>query len=191
MKESKIVLTIFFVLVILTTLSIHCFHKIVMEKRQMEKANHIISERKNNEIELITKEELEIDNNIIGLLEIPKLDLVAPIQEGTSDEVLKVAVGHFKESSFWHGNVALASHNRSLYAHYFEAIHNLKQGDEIVYQTKIGKRRYTVYENKIIHSTDWSVIENTNDNRLTLITCVKNNKDKRLCIRAKEVQENG
>ena len=74
-------------------------------------------------------------------------------------------------------------------SHYFEIIHNLKNGDEIIYKTKMGEKRYSVYENKTIDSTDWSVIENTKENVLTLITCVKNNKDKRLCIRAKEIQE--
>lgn len=189
MKESKIVLTILFVFVIFISVSIHHINRNITETKQIKIANNIINKRQNNEIEIATNDELEVNDNIIGTLEIPKLELIAPIQEGTSDEILKEAVGHFKESSFWNGNVALASHNRSRYAHYFEIIHNLKNGDEIIYKTKMGEKRYSVYENKTIDSTDWSVIENTKENVLTLITCVKNNKDKRLCIRAKEIQE--
>lgn len=189
MKESKIVLTILLVLVFLTAVSVHCISKNVTKTKQIKIASNIINEGQNNEIEIVTKEDLEINDNIVGTLEIPKLELIAPIQEGTSDEILKVAVGHFKESSFWNGNVALASHNRSRYAHYFEAINNLKNGDEILYKTKMGEKKYSVYENKIIDSTDWSVIENTKENVLTLITCVKNNQDKRLCIKAKEIKE--
>lgn len=189
MKESKIVLTILFVLAIFVSISIHYISKNIIATKQIKMANSIISNGRNNEIKIATNDELEENDNIIGTLEIPKLELIAPIQEGTSEEVLKVAVGHFKESSFWNGNVALASHNRSRYAQYFEAINNLKNGDEIVYKTKMGQKRYSVYDSKIIDSTDWSVIENTKENVLTLITCVKNNKDKRLCVKAKEIQE--
>ena len=82
---------------------------------------------------------------------------------------------------------ALASHNRSRYAHYFERINELQNGDEIIYKTKLGTKKYAVYENKVIESTDWSVIENTKENIITLITCVKNNQAKRLCVRAKEI----
>ena len=160
-----------------------------MEKKQLEKANNIVNGENKSEIEIVTKEELKENENIIGTLEIAELGVIAPIQEGTSKEILKVAIGHFSESSLWEGNVALASHNRSIYAHYFEKINELQIGDEILYKTKMGTRKYVVYENKEIDSTDWSVIENTKDNILTLITCVKNNSDKRLCIRAKEETE--
>ena len=40
--------------------------------------------------------------------------------------------------------------------------------------------------NEIIHQTDWRYIENTEDNRMTLITCVKGQKEKRLCVQALE-----
>lgn len=191
MKESKVVLTIIIILILMIAIPISNFYitKKVTEKKQLEKATNIIKNSEKNEIEVITNKELEANENIIGIIEIPKLNLSAPIQEGTSQEILKVAVGHFEESSLWNGNVALASHNRSIYVHYFERINELQDGDEIIYKTKLGIRKYIVYENKVIESTDWSVIENTQENILTLITCVKNSSDKRLCIRAKEENE--
>lgn len=64
---------------------------------------------------------------------------------------------------------------------------NLKNGDEIIYKTKLGTKKYIVYEKQIIASTDWSVIENTNENIVTLITCIENDASSRLCIRAKEI----
>lgn len=156
------------------------------EEKQRTKANEIISSNQNTEVEIITKEELILNDNMIGIIEIPSLDLVAPIQEGTSQEILKEAVGHFSESSFWNGNVALASHNRSRYAHYFEKIDTLQSGDEIIYKTKLGIKKYKVYNSKIIDSTDWSVIENTKENIITLITCVQNKPKNRLCVQAIE-----
>lgn len=191
MKESRVVIIITIILLLMITIPLWIFftRRKSVEKKQLEKANNIINRENKDEIEIVTKEELEVNENIIGIIEIPKLNLKAPIQEGTNQEILKIAVGHFEESSLWDGNVALASHNRSLYVHYFEHINELQIGDEIIYKTKFGIRKYSVYENKEIDSTDWSVIENTNDNILTLITCVKNSSDKRLCIRAKEHKE--
>lgn len=171
---------------ILVTAYIGNFKADKTEEKQITKAKEVISSNQNTEVEIITNEELILNDNIIGIIEIPKLDLIAPIQEGTSQEILKEAVGHFSESSFWSGNVALASHNRSRYAHYFEKIDKLQVGDEIIYKTKLGTKKYTVYESKIIASTDWSVVKNTKDNIITLITCVQNNPKSRLCVQAIE-----
>lgn len=189
MKKKYIVLIIFSILVFIVTviISAQYFSKKTIEKRQLEIAQNIISTENQNEIEIVTNDELESNDNVIGILEIPKIQIVAPIQEGTSNKVLKVAVGHFSESSFWNGNVALASHNRSKDVQYFEKINELQNGDEIIYKTKLGIRKYAVYESKTIDDTDWSVIENSTENIITLITCVKNDPAIRLCVRAKEI----
>lgn len=189
MKKKYIILIVgtIFIFIVTILISSHCFLKKAVEIKQLEIATNIVNEENQNKIEIATNDELETNENVIGILEIPKLDLVAPIQEGTSDKVLKVAIGHFKESSFWNGNVALASHNRSRYVQYFEKINELQNGDEIIYKTKLGIRKYAVYENKTIPETDWSVIENSTENIITLITCVKNKPEIRLCVRAKEI----
>jgi len=187
LKESKVVLIIIFIVTFLSVITIEYLSNKIVQKIELEKAEKVISRINQNEIEIATKEELETNENIIGIFEIPKLGIIAPVKEGSSQEILKVAVGHFEESSLWNGNVALASHNRSRYAHYFERINELQNGAEIIYKTKLGTKKYAVYENKVIESTDWSVIENTKENIITLITCVKNNQAKRLCVRAKEI----
>ena len=65
------------------------------EKKQLDTAINIISTAQEDEIEIVTKEELALNNNVIGILEIPVLDLIAPVQEGTSEDILKIAIGHF------------------------------------------------------------------------------------------------
>lgn len=143
----------------------------------------------NNETntDVISKSELNVNENIIGILEIPKLNIKAPIKEGTSENILREAIGHFSNSSFWNGNVSLASHNRGNYiAHYFDRINQLVKGDEIIYKTKFGERRYKVEEIKEIKSTDWSIITQTSENIITLITCIKNKPNLRLCVKAVE-----
>ena len=121
------------------------------------------------------------------IIEIPKLNLLAPIKEGTSQEVLADAVGHFEESKKYEGNGALAGHNRGYNCDFFKEIKELKNGDKIIYYTNKGKKEYKVILNKIIHQADWSYIENTKDNRITLITCVENMHEYRRCIQAIEV----
>lgn len=121
------------------------------------------------------------------IIEIPKINLLAPIKEGTSQEVLADAVGHFEESEKYEGNVALAGHNRGYNCDFFGEIKKLKNGDKIIYYTDEGRKEYEVVLNKIIHQTDWTYIENTEDNRITLITCVENMHEYRRCIQAVEI----
>lgn len=138
------------------------------------------------EKEVFSAEKLEEDKNIIGKIIMPKINVEAPIKEGTSQEILKESVGHFSNTNYWNGNVALASHNRGSYAHYFENINKLDLGDEITYQTKLGTRIYIIDEIKQIPETDLSVLENTNKNTITLITCITNKPNLRLCVKAIE-----
>lgn len=77
--------------------------------------------KKQQEEELIDideqiEESLANDNleGKIWQIEIPKIDLVAPIAEGTSQEVMLDYVGHFENTSFWKGNIGLAAHNRRI-----------------------------------------------------------------------------
>ena len=133
------------------------------------------------------KEELVETNEDIWQLEVPIIYLVAPIQEGTSQEVMLEFVGHFKNTSTWDGNIGLAAHNRGYPINYFSRLKELKIGDEIIYKTKFGTKTYSVEIIKIIEDTNWSYLQETNDNRITLITCVENQPNQRLCIQGIEI----
>lgn len=140
---------------------------------------------KNSEAEEI---QTKYTDGMIGTLKIPKLELEAEIKEGIDEETLASYIGHFTNSSLWDGNVALAAHNRgSTVEHYFEGIHLLEEGDEIIYITNMGERRYKVVNQKEISNTDWSVTLETAENTLTMITCITGYPEKRLCVQAKEV----
>lgn len=69
---------------------------------------------------------------------------------------------------------------------YFEKIKDLSIGDEIIYTTPYGEKTYEVIKYEVIKETDWSNLQKTEDNRITLITCVKNRPKNRLCIQAIE-----
>lgn len=70
---------------------------------------------------------------------------------------------------------------------YFEKVKDLKLGDEIIYRTPLGEKKYSVTLSKIIEETDWSYLQETEENKITLITCVRNKPNKRLCVQANEI----
>lgn len=117
---------------------------------------------------------------------IPKISLEAEISEGTSKKIMDKYVGHFEETSKNNGNIGLAAHNRGYNVNYFEKIKSLKNGDEIIYKFYDFEKTYKVVENRIIKDTDWNYLENTKDNRITLITCVENEPEYRRCIQGIE-----
>lgn len=119
----------------------------------------------------------------LGILKIPKLGLNVKVYEGENN--LEKGVGHFADTAVFTGNVAIAGHNRGVNS-YFGEIHNLKAGDEIIYTTKLGTKKYAVTSVRKINAADFSFLRETSDNRLTLITCVKNEPNFRLCVQAKE-----
>lgn len=59
-------------------------------------------------------EEKENKETNIWQIEIPRINLIAPIAEGTSSEVMNKYVGHFENTETWNGNVGLAAHNRRI-----------------------------------------------------------------------------
>lgn len=119
-------------------------------------------------------------------LEIPAIKLNASIEEGTTKEVMNKFIGHFEESKEWIGNVCLAAHNRGYENNYFSEVKKLKKGDKIIYHYKGSSREYLVEKNDIIQDTDLSCLEDTEENIITLITCVENEPNYRRCIKAIE-----
>lgn len=134
-----------------------------------------------------TKSESKIEeNDEIWYLEIPCIQLKATINEGTSKEVMDNFIGHFEDTSVFDGNIGLAAHNRGYKNNYFENLKKLKEGDIVLYYYQHKCREYVVNKQCIIGDTDWSYLQQTDDNRLTLITCVENEPSYRRCIQAIE-----
>lgn len=119
-------------------------------------------------------------------IEIPVIDLKAPIKETTSMEILNNSVGHFEDTPKTIGNVGLAGHNRGYEKNYFENLEKLKIGQEIKYKYNNFENEYVIDKIEIIKNTNWSYLENTKENKLTLITCIENKPDYRRCVQATE-----
>lgn len=146
-----------------------------------------VGETNQDEIIKTQRKWIEEYKGVKWRIQIPKINLDVHIEETTSLDVMLHSVGHFEETSKWNGNVGLAAHNRGNQCNFFQYIKNLKVGDEIIYITDMGKRIYKVQTNKVILETDWSYLQPTNDNYITLITCEENRKEYRRCIQAVEI----
>lgn len=183
---NKKIFVLFIVLILIVAIGfLFSYDKKVIEQ---EKQN--TSEQLDNteDVEQKVTEDDGFEEDLIGSLKIEKINLNGTVKEGSTNEILRDYIGHIEETAKYDGNVGLAAHNRGNKYSYFARINELEPGDEIIYTTKYGERKYIVDTKKEILETDWSNLEGTSDNRLTLITCIKNKVNQRLCVQA--VQEN-
>jgi sortase A len=100
---------------------------------------------------------------------IPKINLDVIVVEGTNHKALRVGPGHLKQTPAPGelGNSVISAHRDTFFRHIYE----LAKGDEI--QVRRNGRTYTfeVTGKKIVQPNDVSILNNTADARLTLITC--------------------
>jgi LPXTG-site transpeptidase (sortase) family protein len=138
----------------------------------------------NNTVAISEQYQNNIDTQKIWQIEIPKINLVAPIAEGTSANIMNEYVGHFEETPKNKGNIGLAAHNRGYKVNYFKDLKLLQKGDLIIYTYNGEISKYSVNELGIIKDTDWSKLENSNQDKLTLITCLEDKPEYRRYIQA-------
>ena len=102
-----------------------------------------------------------------GILRIPALHLTAPVEEGTDDQELNVAVGHDPQS-VWPGVPGAAvflAHDVSYFVH----LNELQPGDAITYQTACNTVKFAVSGQQIVPAG--SDVANTTGPSLVLDTC--------------------
>lgn len=189
-KDYKSMNKKIFVLFIVLILIVAIGFLFSYDKKVIEQEKQNTSEQLDNteDVEQEVTEDDGFEEDLIGSLKIEKINLNGTVKEGSTNEILRDYIGHIEETAKYDGNVGLAAHNRGNKYSYFARINELEPGDEIVYTTKYGERKYIVDTKKEILETDWSNLDGTPDNRLTLITCIKNKVNQRLCVQA--VQEN-
>ena len=190
-KGIKFWLLILLVAFIMIGLSIFFIYKFQVYKANKDAENITIGDNDNLIETDIENDDYEInDNDVISKLTIPDILLKnAPIKEGTELSILSEAIGHFKSTSIYSGNVGLASHNSGGKGDYFKNLKNIKIGSEIYYQSQYGVKRYIVVNKEIIEETDFTYLEDSDENKITLITCVAGQREKRLCVQAIENYE--
>ena len=120
-------------------------------------------------------------------INIPTLDnLVCPISEGTDNVTLRSFVGHLKNTPYTRGNICFAAHtNTANYKgnFYFNDLNKLEVGDVVFYKYYENyDRKFIVSDIKEVEETDTSVLNDSDETKLTLITCIKGKHEKRLVV---------
>ena len=130
--------------------------------------------------------DLYYSGGYLGTLRIPAIGLSVRAYEGTDSSTLMKGAGHFKGTSIWDGNCAIAGHNRGVRDD-FGDLHTLERGDTITWTTKLGVRTYEVTSVQKVKETDTSGTAPSTENMLTLYTCVCNQRAYRWQVQAVEV----
>lgn len=189
-KRAILLITIV-ILIIVVTISTYFIVKYLKEKKKIENvcenysdeniSNRISTEEIKNRDDLIMK----IDGkDVVGVIKIDKIGFEGLIYDGTDWDTLAKGVGHFENSTYLNGNVCLAAHNTNKF---WSKLHTLEMNDIITYISFLGTKEYEVCNITKIDETDWNLLENTEENMITLITCIKGEHNKRLCVQAVEI----
>lgn len=111
----------------------------------------------------------ERTNDGIIRLQIPKIDLDAYVLEGSGHKQLKLGVGRITTTAIpgQNGNAVVTAHRDTFFRHIVE----LKKGDEIIVRRNGERMVFEMSGNRIVKPTDISVLKQTEDPQLTLITC--------------------
>lgn len=129
---------------------------------------------------------LSNDISIIGLIEIPKINISYPILENSNKELLKISVCRFS-GPFPNriGNLCIAGHNYKNNM-MFSNLNKLNINDSIfISDLNNTILEYIVYDKFKVKENNLECIQNTNNIELTLITCNTNNNSERIIVKAK------
>ena len=180
MKKTFIIL---FVVVAIVLLLFSCFY--LWKKHDYDLVEISQVKTDDNYIDITyDREENILNEDVLGILSIEKIGLKATVKEGSTRDVLVDYIGHISETSKYDGNIGLAAHNRLNKYSYFARINELEKGDIIKYKTKFGTKEYKVDKKRVIYETDWKPLEEDGTNKLTLITCIADKRNQRLCVQA-------
>jgi sortase A len=141
----------------------------IMSDEHMHASSIVSAKAKEN---LIPDERLDIAGSgrtPWGRIEISTIGLDAMILEGTNARTLRRAVGHIPGTPLpgQQGNVAITGHRDT----FFRPLRNIRKDDEIRLTTLSGSYRYWVDSIKVVEAKDMGVLDNSEDEILTLVTC--------------------
>jgi sortase A len=108
-------------------------------------------------------------SGLVGRLEVPRLGLLAIVQEGVDDDVLRFAAGHVPGTALpgEPGNVVIAGHRDTL----FRPLKEVRPGDAVRLTTPAGAFEYAVTQVEVVEPTRLDVLEPRSPREATLVTC--------------------
>ena len=106
---------------------------------------------------------------IMGVLEVPSVELEVPIYQTASDQVMDRAAGVIDGMAYPHegGNIGISGHRDG----YFRVLKDVQVGDTITLQTLEGAKRFKIDATTIVDKADTTLLKDTRDQTVTLVTC--------------------
>ena len=139
------------------------------------------------------KSSLLSKEDVIGIIEIPDLNIKYPIFEGTGNTQLNEGIGHMTETAglCGKGNCVLAGHNGSRRGVYFTYLGNIEAGTRVkITNKKRETHEYMAQEMRVVSPYDEWVTEESEDEILTLFTCASHG-TRRFVVKCVPVMEGG
>lgn len=170
----------------------------LLRMKEQERSNRYMkafeeeqNEEKQNKKDHKKKDSLLLQEGVIGIVEIPSLDIKYPVFEGAGSVQLNEGIGHMTNTTelCGKGNCVLAGHNGSRRGVYFTYLCNIEAGAKVFLTNKSReKHEYTVTETKVVNPYDERVTEPTAGESLTLFTCA-NYGTNRFVVKCEPVKE--
>ena len=115
-------------------------------------------------------------NGVIGIIEIPKINVKLPIYHGTSDEVLKTGIGHIKGTSLPDTEInthcVLSGHRGLPSSKLFSDLDQLEICDQFSLQILNKELTYQIDQISIVKPEEIDSLQiETGKNYITLVTC--------------------
>lgn len=119
---------------------------------------------------------LDLDDGVMGYVEIPSINVRLPIYHGESEDVLTKGAAHLEHTSFPIGgestHVCISAHCGYPTQKFFDDIDELENGDEIYIYVLDRTLKYSVIGTDVVEPDDSSKLEVVQDkDLLTLVTC--------------------
>ena len=106
---------------------------------------------------------------VLGLLEVPSVGLKVAVYPSVSTLNMDRGAAVIDGMAYPHeaGNIGIAGHRDG----YFRVLKDVKVGDRVLLQTLEGPKHFTIDSRRIVEIDDRSVLQDTEDQTVTLITC--------------------
>lgn len=162
--------------------------------QEYNEITNIATDLQNNEIEIsnslnntnVIDKNSTPTNNTVGIIDIPKIEISYPIINKCTEENLNIAPCKLLGPTInTEGNLVILGHN-NWNKDFFSNLHKLEKDDIVILTDKTGNKvTYKLCDKYQIEEDDFSCVNQDTDGRieLTLITCVKYKKNKRLVIK--------
>ena len=136
--------------------------------------------------EIIKARQNEAKIHIVGVMAMPSVNVYLPIGKGVDNTVLALAAGTMRaDQVMGQGNYALAGHNMDDGKTLFSPLYSNAKVDQKVYLTNYERVYvYKLTSRQVISPTQTSVVNNTEDPIITLITCNASG-SMRICLQGK------